>query len=298
MTTKQLLIMCLLLLTACSSQENITNTPTTCAGYVITSAIQPNCIQESNYTIIQTPLNKQVQFEGNSFEITLIGTALFYPQKIISLEGSITLGSKSKVQTIREGQEISIGDDLLRISPYVLDDLQGVTLDRLQRKFDLVQPTATAIITPTPDIDCPRPEGWTGIYIVQAGDSLTSIANTANITLEDLQAVNCIENANSIQVGQILSVPANSIPATQPAQTFTPSAVFFRADRESLNAGNCTILRWDVQNIRQLQLDNAVLIDETSREVCPDETTTYTLTVDYFDDRQTQHTVTIEVTES
>ncbi len=51
-------------------------------------------------------------------------------------------------------------------------------------------------------------EGSAGpIYVVQAGDSLSSIASRFSISLQDLMAANGITDANSLDVGQQLVIP-------------------------------------------------------------------------------------------
>ena len=56
----------------------------------------------------------------------------------------------------------------------------------------------------------PRPVGAQGggaIYIVQPGDTLSSIADRFGVTLDDLMAANSIVNANLLAVGQQLIIP-------------------------------------------------------------------------------------------
>jgi lysozyme len=56
----------------------------------------------------------------------------------------------------------------------------------------------------------------TQTYVVQAGDTLSAIALRFNVTQAALLAANHLTNANSIIVGQTLTIPASS-------QTFAPS---------------------------------------------------------------------------
>lgn len=46
-----------------------------------------------------------------------------------------------------------------------------------------------------------------GTYVVQEGDTLYAIAVDFGVTMEDLMAANGIEDANSLQVGQELTIP-------------------------------------------------------------------------------------------
>ena len=65
------------------------------------------------------------------------------------------------------------------------------------------------ILTPTPDEPHPMPEIRREPlqYVVQAGDSLGTIAQRYGVTLEQLITTNEIKNANLLEVGQELTVP-------------------------------------------------------------------------------------------
>jgi LysM repeat protein len=58
-------------------------------------------------------------------------------------------------------------------------------------------PTVTPVPTPTPQLT----------YTVVAGDSLALIAARFGTTVQELQAVNDIEDPNEIGVGQVLVIP-------------------------------------------------------------------------------------------
>ncbi len=60
-------------------------------------------------------------------------------------------------------------------------------------------------------------------------------------------------------------------------QVVQPS-INFRADSTSLSyPGECTILRWDVDNVKAVYLDGQGVAGHDSRQVCPRSTTTYNL---------------------
>ena len=48
------------------------------------------------------------------------------------------------------------------------------------------------------------------VYVVEAGDNLTSIAKQLNVTVNDIIKANPGVNPNSIQVGQELEIPENA----------------------------------------------------------------------------------------
>ncbi len=61
------------------------------------------------------------------------------------------------------------------------------------------------------------------VYIVQPGDTLSSIARNFEVTLEDLMLANGIGNPDYVQVGQELVIPIGGLPPATP--TFTPVPV-------------------------------------------------------------------------
>jgi hypothetical protein len=65
----------------------------------------------------------------------------------------------------------------------------------------------------------------------------------------------------------------------QPTATPEPPVVSFTADPQSIVAGQCSELRWDVQNADFVVLDGAGVPLEYTREVCPTSTQTYELRV-------------------
>lgn len=66
-----------------------------------------------------------------------------------------------------------------------------------------IPPGATVVITPTPTVD----PATLRRHTVEAGESLTSIAELYNVTPEQIQELNGIEDPNSVQEGQELLIP-------------------------------------------------------------------------------------------
>ncbi len=154
-----------------------------------------------------------------------------------------------------------------------------------------------ATVAPT---ECaPRAE-WTGSHVIQSGESLFLIAQTYELSIRALQLGNCILDANFIQAGQILSVPGSGETPT-PSQTApglavgTSTPLVFSADSNVLAAGACTFLRWEIDNISAVYFDGTAVSGRGIREVCPEQTTRYTLLVIYTDGEQVPHIVVVEV---
>ncbi len=65
-----------------------------------------------------------------------------------------------------------------------------------------------------------------------------------------------------------------------PTSTSVPQAqVSFSADATALTAGQCTMLRWDVENATAVFLNGEGVVGHDTRQACPTTTTTYTLFV-------------------
>jgi len=72
-------------------------------------------------------------------------------------------------------------------------------------------------------------------------------------------------------------LPLPSITPT--AESIPPPEIAFWTDNQTLNAGSCTNLHWDVAHVSAVFLDNEGVSGQGSRQVCPNQATTYTLTV-------------------
>ncbi|MCY3946592.1 MAG: LysM peptidoglycan-binding domain-containing protein [Anaerolineaceae bacterium] len=159
----------------------------------------------------------------------------------------------------------------------------------------LVMPATIAPTACTPRSD------WGGSHVIQSGDSLFVIAQTYGLTVLQLQSANCIEDADFIQVGQILRIPGNPAPESPTAEATTAGVVetatplLFSADSTVLSAGECTILRWEIENVDAVFFDGTPVSGRGIREVCPEETTRYTLLVLYSDGEQEPFIVVVEV---
>jgi len=108
----------------------------------------------------------------------------------------------------------------------------------------------------------------------------------------------------TITVQQSFAAPATPRPGgptpapgpTAPAGGWPEPTVNFRADRTSLQAGESTTLRWDVEYVQSVYLDGEGVSGHGAREVRPTQTQTYVLHVVFPTGESQDHTVTIQVT--
>ncbi|CAN5714666.1 hypothetical protein BH10CHL1_BH10CHL1_22410 [soil metagenome] len=73
-------------------------------------------------------------------------------------------------------------------------------------------------------------------------------------------------------------------------------SVNFWEDSTTIKRGQCTTLRWDVQGVREVYLDNEGIAGVSLRQVCPDRMRTYRLRVVHTDGTEETRDITINVT--
>lgn len=172
-------------------------------------------------------------------------------------------------------------------------------------------PSATST-QPAASAACAVRTDWAATYTVRRGDTLFSLSQRAGLSLSEFQLGNCIANTNQIEIGQVLRAPrlletetptpTISTPTTTtvptvvtPTPSLTPEAQVFTADQTVLSQGQCTVLRWNVAESAQVFLDDEQMPNTTVQEVCPQQSTTYTLTVIFPNAEPINYTVTIGV---
>jgi hypothetical protein len=84
--------------------------------------------------------------------------------------------------------------------------------------------------------------------------------------------------------------------AVVPIVRSIPASIQFWADADTLASGDCTRLRWQVDDVREVYLDGEGVAGHDQRQVCPTETTRYELKVVRLDTTETVQTVEIHVT--
>lgn len=212
--------------------------------------------------LLQSPTGTQVAMNINGASVTLGSTIHITARPnglmtLATISGTAVVQAFGTTRTVVPGSQITMPlgstDGLQVVGPP--SDLQPFDLNTIQNApFNLLPeavmipppisagPTATPTIptlpiTPTlPPLVIPLPPtaiippcvprgDWVYSYVIQAGDTLFTIAQRFGLTLAQLQSGNCIANANQIFVGQILRVPSlpPPPPPTPVRPTFTPT---------------------------------------------------------------------------
>jgi LysM repeat protein len=96
-------------------------------------------------------------------------------------------------------------------------------------------PTAPAPTTPAPTTPAPNASGAT-TYTVVARDTLSGIASRFGTTTRNLMSLNAITNANSIRIGQILTIAGTPTAApAAPASSAAPGNTYTVVARDTLS---------------------------------------------------------------
>ena len=150
---------------------------------------------------------------------------------------------------------------------------------------------------------------------IPATSALTTFATAIPITLQT-KGVHTIavlaQNANGVKsepaaikvvAVQSLSDPANPddppppapIPNPAPNPSGGTATISFVANPATIAAGQCSTLRWDVENVREVYFEGAGVAGHGEQQQCPAQTTTYSLITILNDGSPRTTTATITV---
>lgn len=142
---------------------------------------------------------------GQSIVLTLIALILFGTLAVLAQNETVTY-------TVQEGDTIVSIAEAKGVDPVLLQRVNRLLDDS---RLVVGQP----VIIPAPDAQPPA-----DTYVVQAGDTLSLIAQRFTLELADLMAANGLTDPNLLEVGQVLVIPAPAPPPTiTPTPTMTPT---------------------------------------------------------------------------
>ncbi|MCC3355727.1 LysM peptidoglycan-binding domain-containing protein [Bacillus sp. REN16] len=152
-----------------------------------------------------------------NFVKVVMGTVVIATVTLVGGHHSSKVEAASNGQTNTQTQlthTVANGDTLYGISKqYNLTVSQLKQLNHLTG--DMIYPGQTLVISEAP------PQKKTATYTVTRGDTLYSIANSYNMSVDQLKQLNNL-TSNTIQVGQTLNVIGSAPPSTQiQSQTYT-----------------------------------------------------------------------------
>lgn len=286
-----LMVLGLLILSACTPSPAPSPTAiATCLGFVVLNNAPHECETDGNRAIISS-VGEQITLEGFGASIVVQGQIeleiLEERLTVRLISGSAVVGAngRSRVLSLENPVEVPLLDGRAQAPVEVNENANTSTmLAEITPEATEAEPTATF------EGDCTLREDWGRTYTVQAGDVLEEIAEAYGLTIDEIAEANCLIDPSRLRIGQVLRMPGD-------VPTATPSAIAFRADIYDLQEGQCTTLRWDVFNVAEVYLDGTETTLNSFLEVCPEETTTYTLRVVFLDGNETERELIITVLE-
>ncbi len=91
---------------------------------------------------------------------------------------------------------------------------------KLEQQIAHMRPGAPSTTTPAAEAGSPSHPASGNTHIVARGETLTSIAKTYKVTVDELQNANHIEDGRKLQAGQTIIIPAASpAPSSSPSPT-------------------------------------------------------------------------------
>ncbi len=312
----------LLTLGACQA-PNVVVVSGTCGAFALAEGVA--CERMSNdITLLQSNGTKTITY----FNAIITIDGLLYAREtatgatFIALRGVTVFSANNTTRQLSAGTQLMVNRDaeavtgtLGNIAPYdereilaltpsnptlnnseisqTTPDASGQLLIAPANSNTSATPPTTQPRQSTTPAQCATSTDWTGRYTVQRGDVLSRIAGRYGVSLEELIGANCLTNPDRIRVSDVLRVP-NVATLTPPnAPTLTPSAVAFRADKSVLAQSECTVLRWDVFNVSAVFIDETPTTGNNILNVCPTQTTIYTLRIMYPDGTESTHITTL-----
>ncbi|MBC9866589.1 MAG: LysM peptidoglycan-binding domain-containing protein [Opitutae bacterium] len=124
----------------------------------------------------------------------------------VSLDDLLTANSLTRNSTIGIGQKITIP---IEGQPEFVPETSDV---------EVPEPLPVVLAVPEPS---DLPQEMTQPYTVVAGDTLSGISRRFNTRVEDVMAASGL-NSHNLQVGQVLSIPVNSISTVVPSLAVQP----------------------------------------------------------------------------
>ncbi len=114
-------------------------------------------------------------------------------------------------------------------------------------------------------------------------DSTNAVAESNEANNAFAEARLCGTPVVSVTPSPTIPLPVITLVSTRtPTATPTiptPAQINFRADQTTITRGQCTTLRWDVENATAVFLEGNGVPGHGTQQVCPNNTTTYTLRV-------------------
>ncbi len=116
-------------------------------------------------------------------------------------------------------------------------------------------------------------------YIGITLDATNAITESNEANNAFAEARTCTATAGSVTPSPTIALPVITLVPTRTPTGIMPAQINFRADQTNITRGQCTTLRWDIENATAVYLDGNGVQGHSAQQVCPNNSTTYTLRV-------------------
>ena len=270
-------------------------------------------------------------FTGENDEVFI---SFFYPVTTPALPNSAADVPQAEMDQLTNDVDAYLAAQAARLNALAPEDwnpnllvLQTV-LASLEYDNSYVPEPVPTIVYPTPEVGVPygRVIAAAGVNVRSGPGSIYPVLGTApfgaegNIigkSADGLWWVTPVDGAPNnqgwVSAAYVQAFNAENVPVIQPPPPPVPTAtptplptavpsINFWADRTTINQGECTAIRWDVQNIQAVWVypQGANYLDfpvtgQGGQQVCPNATTTYEMKVQKTDGSFETRQVTITV---
>ncbi len=143
---------------------------------------------------------------------TATATATSTPTSTPTLPPTSTATPEVTTYIVRSGDTLGVIAAQFGVTVEAIMELNGLTDHMIQVGQELRIPVEGVGPTPTvaPEATEATEQSETTIYMVQAGDTLTEIAQRFNVSQEAIMEANDIGDADSLRVGQELQIPVSA----------------------------------------------------------------------------------------
>ena len=162
-----------------------------------------------------------------------------------------------------------------------------------QRTFGRINHTGWLQMTARLGDDAPWPNA-----VVFGNKDATKMAYPVSFYALVLDADDGKAATGTVFVDDLTVLTGNPPPAASnppPPPSTSTAQISVRADSTQVTPGTCTTLRWDIQGVRYVYLNDVGQGGQASQQVCPIRTTTYTWRIGLLDGTEVARQVTVNL---
>ena len=221
------------------------------------------------------------------------------------------------VNLTMNGAEVTVGSTIVLTQPDA-NTLKCIVVDGAAHfASGLTVPTGFAVEA-TLDDDGEVISAWGGFHALTDGelnelaflDALPDELFNYPVELPTRAEIQAIQNAvnralatavpPTVAAPEVTAEPVIPVDVTPgPPVDFDPNDIYvtISANPEAIRPGECTTISWNTRNVREVWFEGQPNIGTNSAQRCPENDSSYTIQVFYYDGTTSSHTVSVDVLE-